>query len=129
VDTEASTEFAAVAVIPALVRPPTKARREMPCDRYFATSSLIVRPQKAEVSLRRRGGFRARPELGAEIVRHHLDLVRGPQSAASDHAVDRGLPGAAVLAAVAEHRIGMALEASGLDHVAPGMRCGLLRLR
>jgi len=42
--TEAKTEFAAVAVSPALVRPLTNLRREMSCDRYFTTSSLIVVP-------------------------------------------------------------------------------------
>src|SRR6185312_10497082 len=62
VDTEASTDCAAVAVMPALVRPPTNARRDIPLDRYFATSSLIVCP------LFRYGGFRIRPEFGAEIV-------------------------------------------------------------
>ena len=43
-ETKAKTEFAAVAVSPALVRPLTNLRREMSCDRYFTTSSLIVVP-------------------------------------------------------------------------------------
>src|SRR5450631_4222773 len=42
--TEANTEFAAAAVSPALVRPFTNLRREMSCDRYFTTRSLIVVP-------------------------------------------------------------------------------------
>jgi hypothetical protein len=45
-------------------------------------------------------------------------FVGGPQAAAPDHAVDRGLPGAAILPAVAEHGVGVALEALGLDQVA-----------
>src|SRR5258707_6372619 len=40
--TEPSTDCAAVAVRPALVRPLTKRRREIECDRYLATSSRIV---------------------------------------------------------------------------------------
>src|SRR5438034_5858539 len=41
--TAVSTDWAAVAVKPALVRPPTKPRREIPCDKYLATRSPIIR--------------------------------------------------------------------------------------
>src|SRR6266699_3011539 len=40
--TELSTDCAAVTVRPALVRPRTKPRREIPFDRYFATSSRMA---------------------------------------------------------------------------------------
>src|SRR3954463_2173580 len=76
-----------------------------------------------------RGGFGVRPEFGAEIIRDRLDLVGGPQAAAPDHAVDRGLPGAAILPAVAEHGVGVALEALGLDQVAARTRRRGLRAR
>src|SRR5262245_66678082 len=39
--TEPSTDWAAVAVRPALVSPRTNPRRDIPCDRYLATSSLM----------------------------------------------------------------------------------------
>src|SRR6185369_14441063 len=76
-----------------------------------------------------RGGFRVEPEFGAEIVRHRLDLVGGPQAAAADHAVDRGLPGAEILPPVAEHGVGVALEALGLDHIAARSWARRTRLR
>src|SRR5262245_64590600 len=94
----------------------------MECDRYCATSSRIVRslkaPRGAWQPLSRRGGLGARPEIRAEIVGHQIDLFRRPQPAAADHAIDRGLPAAAVLPPVAEHRIGVALEALAHHHVA-----------
>src|SRR5947209_16507385 len=40
--TELSTDWAAVTVRPALVRPRTKPRREIPFDKYFATSSRMA---------------------------------------------------------------------------------------
>src|SRR6266705_1890035 len=40
--TAPSTDWAAVAVRPALVRPLTNRRREIECDRYWATSSRMV---------------------------------------------------------------------------------------
>src|SRR5205809_851481 len=49
--------------------------------------------------------------IGCEVFGHGIDLVAGPQRTASDHAIERGFPGAAVLALVAEHRVGVALEA------------------
>src|SRR5215216_8189327 len=65
--------------------------------------------------------FALRSEFTAEIFGHRLDLFRRPQPAASDHAVDRGLPGAAILPRVAEHRVGMALKTLGRDHGAAGI--------
>src|SRR6185503_20298350 len=55
----------------------------------------------------------------AEVVRHLLDLVLGPQRAAPDHAVERALPAAAVLAVVHPHRRRVALEALGYEDVLP----------
>jgi len=47
-------------------------------------------------------------------------------AAASDHAIDRGLPSASILSLIAKHRIGVALEALAHHHAAPGMLRSLL---
>src|SRR4051812_15764423 len=110
----------------------------MECDRYSATSSLIVRSLSSQLRLPRAGSSRlggrlgVRPEIGAEVVGHQRDLFLRPQPAAPDHAVDRRLPSAAILALIAEHRVGMALEALAHHHAATGMLRAwgaLLRLR
>src|SRR5262249_14064523 len=132
--TAVSTDWAAVAVRPALVRPPTKPRREIPCDKYLATSSRIVRsldcgrdaikaPHLSRWGARRLG---PRPEIAAEVIGHQPDLFLRPHPAASDHAIDRGFPSAAILPLVAKHRIGMALEALAHHHAAAGMLRALL---
>src|SRR5262249_16375096 len=132
--TAVSTDWAAVAVRPALVRPPRKRRREIPCDKDLATSSRIVlsldcgrdaikAPQLSRWGARRLG---TRPEIAAEVIGHQPDLFLRPQPAASDHAIDRGLPSAAILPLVAKHRIGMAPEALAHHHAASGMLRALL---
>src|SRR5215467_15485258 len=133
--TAVSTDWAAVAVKPALVRPPTNPRREIPCDKYLATSSRIVRslgiPGRGAINAPQlfRWGARllgTRPEVAAEIISHQIDLFWRPQPAASDHAIDRGLPSASILSLIAEHRIGVALEALAHHHATPGMLRALL---
>src|SRR6266850_1251116 len=49
----------------------------------------------------------------AEIVGHGLDLLLGPQRAASDHAIEHALPAAPVLAVIHPHSRAVALEALG----------------
>src|SRR6266403_3085058 len=53
----------------------------------------------------------------AQVVGHLLDLVLRPERAAADHAVERALPGAAVLALVHPHVGAVALEALRYQHV------------
>src|SRR5205807_2155427 len=65
----------------------------------------------------------------AEIVGHHLDLVLREYAAAPHHAVDGRLPAAPVLAAVAEHRVGVALKAFARHHLLARTGHRLLRMR
>src|SRR5262245_8721341 len=73
--------------------------------------------------------FVFRAEIVAEVVGHQLDLVRSPQPAAADHPIDGGLPGAAILPRVAEHRVGVALETLAHDDRASRVFVALLRGR
>src|SRR6266571_5549826 len=77
-------------------------------------------------SSRLAGRLGIRSEVGAEVISHQLDLLRGPQAAAPDHAMDRGFPSTAILPLVAEHRIGVALKALAHYHAASGMLRSLL---
>src|SRR5215217_3103771 len=61
-------------------------------------------------------------EVVAEVIGHQLDLLGGPQRAAADHPIEIGLPRARILPLVAPHRVGMALEACGLDDFEALMR-------
>src|SRR5690349_10713304 len=84
--TDASTPWAAVTLMPALVRLPTKLRRDICLFRYLTTSSRILVSlgyvSFVEISARSFGrsghslrGFRrfgVRPEIGAEIIGHHF---------------------------------------------------------
>src|SRR5882672_9218152 len=70
----------------------------------------------------------------AQVVGHLLDLVLRPERAAADHAVERALPGAAVLALIHPHVGAVALEALVDQHVLAGAigktdRRGLRALR
>src|SRR3954452_24301500 len=76
------------------------------------------------------------PVYLSEVIGHLPDLVLRPQRAAADHAVERALPGAAVLALVHPHVRAVALEALRDQHVlarpigeADGGRLLLLRGR
>src|SRR5258708_5520299 len=90
-ETEPSTDCAAVAVRPALVRPRTNPRRDSEWLRYLATSSRMGRSLWKSLSRRyRRLGVW--PEVGAEIIRHQLDLVGGVEPPAPEQSVDGGLP-------------------------------------
>src|SRR5437763_6887721 len=125
-------------VRPALVSPVTKPRRDTPFDRYLMTRSLIglslgiFAVVFLSIAVARSFGgrvrSRARSEIGAEIGGHRLDLVRGPERAAADHAIKRRLPGAGILPLVLPHRVGVALEAFRCEDFAPLLR-RLLRLR
>src|SRR5262249_19860418 len=84
----------------------------------------------SEKSARRTGRLGGDAIFCTEVIRHQLDLLRHPQRAAANHAVDRCLPGTAVLALVAEHRVGVALETLAQPNDAPWLlRCGLSDLR
>src|SRR5262245_6628121 len=83
-----------------------------------STRDAINAPQLSRWGVGRLG---ARPEIAAEIIGHQLDLFLRPQSATSDHAIDRGLPSAAILPLVANHPIGVALKALAHHHAASGM--------
>src|SRR5262249_11589596 len=82
------------------------------------TRDAINAPQLSRWGAGRLG---ARPEIAAEVIGHQLDLFLRPQPAASDHAIDRGLPSAAFLPWVAKHRIGVAMEALAHHYAASGM--------
>src|SRR3954468_24152860 len=56
------------------------------------------------------------PVYLSEVIGHLPDLVLRPQRAAADHAVERALPGAAVLALVHPHVGAVALEALRDEH-------------
>src|SRR5499433_2101106 len=88
-----------------------------------STRDAIKAPQLSRWGAGRLG---ARPEIAAEVIGHQPDLFLRPQPAASDHAIDRGLPSAAILPLVAKHRIGVALEALAHYHAASGMLRALL---
>src|SRR5262249_3432824 len=56
------------------------------------------------------------------LSEHHIAHTGGV-----DHAVDRGLPSPPILALVAKHRVGVALEALAHHHAASGLLRALLR--
>src|SRR5947207_562620 len=57
------------------------------------------------------------PVYLSEVIGHLPDLVLRPKRAATDHAIERALPGAAVLALVHPHVRAVALEALRHEHV------------
>src|SRR5262245_52391019 len=115
--TELSTDWAAVMVRPALVRPVTKLRRDTPFDRYFTTRSRMDRLLGLVPAVSQLASARLRFEIGAEILGHQLDFLGGPERTASHHPVEVRLPGPRILALVLPHRLSVALEALGGDEL------------
>src|SRR2546430_12768822 len=110
------------------------APRRAKCRRWSCPSGMCGARSIATGNARRALSLGFSPVHTAEVIGHLLDLVLRPQRAAADHAVERALPGAAVLALIHPHVGAVALEALVDQHVlarrvGKADRCRLRALR
>src|SRR5438034_4235509 len=103
--------------------PPAPVTRERPSPRlarsrrWSCPSGRCAAKSIATGNARRALSLGFSPVHVAQVIGHLLDLVLRPQRAAADHAVERALPGAALLALIHPHVGAVALEALVDQHV------------